>query len=124
MYATRDGRPPSPTGDNGGGRDSATGRFGGGNTFGKGNPHNKKVGQLRSALLDAVTVKDLRAIVKKLVEQAKAGDLACARELFDRIYGRSTQPIVGDVEASTAQTLTPEQQARADEIVRRIDAVD
>ncbi len=122
MDATTDGQPPSPTGDNG--RDPASGRFAARNTFGQGNPYHKRVAELRSALLDAVTVKDLRAIVKKLVEQAKAGDLACARELFDRIYGRSTQPIVGDVEVSTAQTLTPEQQARADEIVRRIDAVD
>ena len=122
MDAIKDDPSPSPTDDNG--RDPASGRFAARNTFGQGNPNHRRVAELRAALLDAVSPEDLRAIVGKLIERAKAGDLACARELFDRIYGRSTQPIVGDVEVSTAQTLTPEQQARADEIVRRMDAVD
>ena len=38
---------------------------------------------MRSALLEAVKLTDLRAIVKALVSQAKQGDVAAAKLLFD-----------------------------------------
>ena len=38
---------------------------------------------------------DRRAIVEKLVAQAKAGDLTANKELFDRLFGKS--PILADV---------------------------
>ena len=52
-------RKPSANGDNGG-RD-ALGRFGPGNAGGPGNPHARKVAQLRTALLRSVKASDLRA---------------------------------------------------------------
>ncbi len=120
MDATTDGPSPSPP-DDSGGRDPATGRFGGGNTFGQGNPHHKRVADLRSALLEAISPEDLRAILKKLIEQAKAGDVAAAKEVLDRIFGRATQPI--EVGGSFPE-LTEDQQRRADEIVARADRID
>ena len=61
---------PSETERNG--RDTK-GRFGPGNRCATGNPFTKKIGQLRAALIRAVSEGDIEAIVRKLVEQAKAG---------------------------------------------------
>ena len=58
----------SPSTNGPDGRD-ARGRFAKGNAGGPGNPHARKVAQLRSALLRAVSAGDLRAVVKKLVDQ-------------------------------------------------------
>lgn len=69
------------------------GRFAVGNSGGPGNPHARRVAALRSALLESVTEADLRAIVAKLVERAKQGDLVAARGLFDRIFGRPTSMV-------------------------------
>lgn len=77
---------PSANGVNG--RDAA-GRFAEGNLGGPGNPHAKEVARLRSAMLNAVTVDDLRAIVTKLVDQAKAGSVPAAKEILDRCLGRN-----------------------------------
>ncbi len=82
---------PSPNGDNG--RD-ARGRFTAGNPGGPGNPHAAQVGRLRSALLDAVTEDDMRAIIASLVEKAKSGSIQAARVLFDRVLG---QPLAADI---------------------------
>jgi len=81
---------PSPNGDNGDARD-ASGRFRPGHKGGPGNPHAKRVGQLRSALLKAVSDDDWLAIVRKLIEDAKAGDHAARCELFTRTLGRPTE---------------------------------
>lgn len=79
---------PSPTGHNG---HDARGRFVPGNKVAVGNPLNRRVGQLRSALIRAVTTDDLRAIIRKLIEQAKAGDVIAAREVLDRCLGRPVE---------------------------------
>lgn len=80
---------PSKTGSNG--RDSK-GRFIAGNKAAKGNPHAGKMARLRSAMLDAVKEADLKAVFKKLVEQAKEGDIPSIRELFNRAIGKATEP--------------------------------
>lgn len=82
---------PSPNGTNG--RDEG-GRFTKGNPGGPGNPHAKRIGQLRSALLEAVTDDDWRAVVRKLIDDAIAGDKAARAELLDRVLGR---PIEADL---------------------------
>ncbi len=46
---------------------------------------------MRAALLQAVTVGDIKAIVGKLVEQAKGGDIAAIRELLDRAIGKPVE---------------------------------
>jgi hypothetical protein len=76
--------PPSTNGANG--RD-ARGRFAKGNTGGPGNPYAAAAAQFRAAIFAAVTAEDVRAIVKKMVELAKAGDLVAARLIFDRTVG-------------------------------------
>ena len=82
-----------PFGD--GGRDSG-GRFTTGNAGGPGNPYARRVGALRSALLDAVSDEDRRRTIEAIVAQARDGDIVAARILFDRILG---PPIAADVVA-------------------------
>lgn len=69
------------------GRDTR-GRFLRGNRFARGNPIARKMAILRTTLLEAVTEDDLRAVVAKLIERAKAGDIAAVKELLDRTLGR------------------------------------
>ncbi|MFC2081923.1 hypothetical protein ACFLSF_02290 [Candidatus Bipolaricaulota bacterium] len=82
---------PKPNGSNG--RDER-GRFTKGNPGGPGNPYAAQVGRLRSSLLSAITEDDIRAIVAKLVDQARDGDIAAARVLFTRVFGR---PLEADI---------------------------
>jgi len=70
------------------------GRFLPGNKAATGNPHAKRVAELRSALLEAVTAEDLTAVVRALVTAAKQGDVAAARVLFERVLGR---PLEADI---------------------------
>jgi hypothetical protein len=77
--------PTPPFGD---GRDSR-GRFAPGNSGGPGNPHAKRVGTLRAALLDAVTPEDIAAVTAALVEKARSGDVMAAREILDRCLGKA-----------------------------------
>ena len=75
------------------GRDGK-GRFTKGNTEGRGNPFAHKVNKLRAALLEEVTEKNIRAILKNVVKQAEQGDLAAVKILLDRIFG---PPIPADI---------------------------
>ena len=103
-------RSPSPNGSNGTavkGR-AASGRFAKGNPGGPGNPYARQVGKLRSALLAAVTEDDIRAIVDKLVELAKDGEIRAIREVFDRTFGRP-------VEADLIERIEQLEQALAEQ---------
>ena len=82
---------PKPNGPIGRG---TGGRFTKGNPGGPGNPYAARVGRLRSALLKAVKPSDMREIIRALVKQAKLGDVASAREVFERCLGR---PIEADL---------------------------
>ena len=79
--------PTPPSGD---GRDAA-GRFAKGNPGGTGNPHAQKVAALRSAMLNAVTEDDVEAIIRRLVQDARAGDLYAAREVLLRTLGKPVE---------------------------------
>jgi hypothetical protein len=81
-------QPPFPNGDNRTGRDR-NGRFSAGNSGGPGNPHARKVAALRTALMNTVSEDDLQAIVAAMVEAAKGGDIAAAREVLDRVIGKA-----------------------------------
>lgn len=76
---------PSANGDNGG-RD-ASGRFTNGNPGGTGNPYAKKTAELRSAMIKAVSKKDIHLIVTKLIAEAKGGSVRAAELLFNRVFG-------------------------------------
>ena len=92
------------------------GRFAIGNPGGPGNPHAAKVGELRSALLDAVTTEDIRAVLDALVTEAKAGNVPAMREFFNRILGQpqavdaierlaEVEAVLERIEASTTGAL-------------------
>ena len=70
-----------------------SGRFAPGNKGGPGNPFARKVGLLRSALLETVTEDDMKAVAAKLVEMARGGHLPAFKELLERTLGR---PIEAD----------------------------
>ena len=76
---------PSKTGNNGRGEG---GRFASGNKFAKGNPFARQIAQLRSALVSAVTPEDMAAIVAKLIDLAKSGNVPAAKEVLDRVLGK------------------------------------
>ena len=94
-----------------------TGRFAKGNPGGPGNPHGRRVADLRAALLDAVTEADIRAVARSLVARAKAGEVPAIRELLDRLMGKVQAAEPED--APRPFEITPEIRARAEEIIRR-----
>ena len=69
------------------------GRFLPGNPGGPGNPHARATSRLRSALLRAATPSNIEAIVRALIEKAKAGDVQAAREVLNRALGRTAQSV-------------------------------
>ncbi len=100
--------PPSANGGNGpepaGGSPSANGadgrdrrgRFAKGNKGGPGNPFARRVARLRTLLLEVVTEDDLRGVLAKLVERARAGDLAAVRLLLHYLIGRPVDAVDPD----------------------------
>lgn len=70
------------------GNHDARGRFTAGNKAGRGNPHHRRVAELRAKMLERVTPDDMAAVVEALVSKAKAGDTAATELLFDRVFGR------------------------------------
>ena len=68
----------------------SNGTFAAGNAGGPGNPYNRRVAALRSALLAAVSEEDLREIVVTLVQGAKRGDMAALKLLLAYTIGRPT----------------------------------
>ncbi len=100
---------------------STNGRFLPGNPGGPGNPHAGQVARLRSVMLDAVTEDDLRAVTRKLVEMALAGDLKAVDLLLNRTLGKADSgPAVAIQMNQQGQTSTFEQ--RRAELVERIRA--
>ena len=79
--------PPAPSPNGGNGR-NALGRFAAGNPGGPGNPLGPQVARLRSALLRAVTEEDMRALIAKLLELAKGGNVQAIKEVLDRCLGK------------------------------------
>lgn len=70
----------------------ANGRFGAGNKVaaGHGGDHlGHRTARLRAALLAEVREEDIRAIVRKLIEEAvQNGDVQAAREILQRVLGQ------------------------------------
>jgi hypothetical protein len=65
------------------------GTFAPGHKFSKGNPHAAKIQKLRCSLLAAVSASNLKAVIKALIAEAEAADVAAAKLLFDRLLGPS-----------------------------------
>lgn len=80
------------------------GQFTAGNNISLGSHHSKaqtKGRVLKAAMMEAVTEKDMIAIVKKLIKQARQGDVPAIKELFDRCLGKPLQTHEVDVEVRT-----------------------
>lgn len=82
---------PSTNGRNG------NGQFTKGNPGGPGNPFSAKVNGHRAAMLEAISEDDVQRVVRKLVELAADGDVAAAKVLLDRLFGKE---IVARVETT------------------------
>ena len=67
---------------------TADGKFTHGNKLGRGNPFAAQVNRLRSAMLQAVSDDDMAAVVAKLIELSKGGDVKAIDLLLNRILGK------------------------------------
>lgn len=90
----------------GGLKRGAGGKFAKGTAPGPGNPHAKQTAAIREALFKALTPKELSAVVKALLREAKAGDIAAIKEIFDRTLGRSVSTI--EMRAAFGQPDAPQ----------------
>lgn len=70
---------------------NAKGQFVKGNRESKGRRVGATVDKLRRALLTAVKESDVKAIVRELVTQAKGGNIAAAKVIFERTLGQPVQ---------------------------------
>lgn len=78
-----------------GGRDPR-GRFTLGNAGGPGNPYARRTAELRRDILAAVTSEDFQAIARKLIAQAKEGDVPSAKLLFSYTLGKPAEAVEPD----------------------------
>jgi hypothetical protein len=108
--------PPSPSGDTG---RNAQGRFTKGNPGGPGNPFARRTAQLRSVLCQTVTEEDIAEIARKLIAQAKAGDVAAARLVLAYSIGQPT-PAVNPDTLDTEEWRTYRQQTIAVDDLKRV----
>ncbi|MFM7097959.1 MAG: hypothetical protein ACKO16_11165 [Gemmataceae bacterium] len=65
-----------------------SGQFATGNNHSKGNPLFGKVATLRSAALKSVTPATVKGLVKSLIDQAMAGDIAAAKLILPYLIGQ------------------------------------
>ena len=55
---------------------------------------------LQQSLLAAVTPEDMQDVILMLIERARGGSIAAAKELLDRTLGKPTQEIIVDQQES------------------------
>ena len=75
----------TPSTNGGNGRD-ATDHFTTGNPGGPGNPFAPRVALMRRTMLEAVSDKDVREIVRALVDRAQQGEHDSVQILFNRLF--------------------------------------
>jgi hypothetical protein len=96
----------------------ANGRFGMGNKGGPGNPYNGTVQKLRAAMVSAVSEEDIRAVIGKVLDQAKEGNLAAVKLLLSYTIGQphqTVQPDRVDLDALEIQDQSELKQALIDQ---------
>jgi hypothetical protein len=69
------------------------GRFATGNRISQGNIGNKRMQELRRALLGSTTPEDVQEVGKALLEMAIGGDVAAAKVLLDHVVGKPVQAV-------------------------------
>jgi len=86
----------------------ANGKFAKGNKAGKGNPFHHRMGKLRTAFLEAVTVLEMQAVKKAIYESAVDGDVMAQRLWLEYTTGRVlVQREEADDEAAEAMVIEP-----------------
>jgi hypothetical protein len=78
---------PSPNGRN------LDGRFAPGNVISQGNLGNKRMKELRRALLECATEEKVKAVEESLHELAVGGDVAAAKVWLDHVVGKPLQAV-------------------------------
>ena len=51
-------------------------------------------------MLAAVTAGDIKAIIRKMITRAKAGDTVAAKLVLDRVFGRPSQSLTLEIDPS------------------------
>jgi hypothetical protein len=85
--------PPNPSPNS---QRDANGRFAPGNAGGPGNPFARQVAKLRAALVNSVREEDMEQIADYLRIQAKLGNLAAIKLLFQYVLGKPAQTVNPD----------------------------
>ena len=98
------------------------GKFAAGNPGGPGNPHGGQVARLRAVMLEAVSEDDMRAVVLKLVELAKEGDLKAIDLLLNRTLGKADSGPLVAVQMNQQANGPGASPGRAAAIVERLRA--
>ena len=97
------------------------GRFAAGNQFGKGNPHAQRVAKLRSTLLKAVTQTDMRAMIKRMVDEAKNGDVQACKLVLSYAIGRPPETIDPDELEAKAWELAKRMPSASERVLAELD---
>lgn len=79
--------------ENGNGRNRITGHFEKGWKGGPGNPFSKRLHELRQSVIDCTTPEDVKAVIGKLFELAKSGDVQAARVWLEYVIGKPAQSL-------------------------------
>jgi hypothetical protein len=87
MNTAPETKPANPKHPQAEGRDTS-GRFAKGNPGGPGNPYPRQVAAFRQALLNCVTEEDIIAVTRAIIEEAKDGNIAAAKLLFQYVFGK------------------------------------
>jgi|SRR5665213_488938 len=90
-----DTTPSDPVVDGAASGRGPAGRFGPGNSFSRGNPHARRIAQIRAALMEACDPERIKKAAEALMVQAEGGDRFALAELLDRTLGR---PVSADLE--------------------------
>jgi hypothetical protein len=69
------------------------GHFAPGNRIGKGNLGNKRMAELRRALLDSATPDRVKAVAEALYEMAVGGDVSAAKVWLEFTVGKPVQAV-------------------------------
>jgi len=91
------------------GNRKANGQFKKGNKIGLGNSNaaNSKAQELKDVALAAVSVVDIKSIIKKLVSKARAGDIKAATVILDRCLGKPVETDDGRANIPTSPNRIP-----------------
>jgi hypothetical protein len=116
--------PPSADGVNGGGKDTATGRFVAGNKCGRGNPHFRKLAAARAAFLDAVGPQQVKRLAGRLYRPALGGDREAAKLVLAYACGRPAQGADPDAGALRALQLAARWPGAAEVLAQLLEHLD